>query len=360
MFSIICIVLLLLLLLATPRLQAHILPDGAYMRKERTSMINGIFIWIVFLSHMRGYGMNLFGTDLLVAKGIGLLGQCCVATFFFYSGFGIMSSLQRKGRRYALQLITRRFPMLLLHMTIAVCLFWVLQTFYGKQYGLTHVLLSFVGWSNLGNSSWFIFISLTSYLLIVASYILCRKAGESAVAIFTAFLLLFVIFFVRHRGSWWYDTCLCIPAGMLFCIWRPVIESTIAKLCIPAWIWGIILVPVSLCLYNFMPWRPYYNNLSAILFAFGVTLVFSCISLRTVPDFLRWSGGPALFYLFIFQRIPMIIGANADWNHEHLFLYQMFAFVCTLLMAVVCTRIFPKLDEFLWNQKTVCSKRPQC
>lgn len=360
MFSIICIVLLLLLLLATPRLQAHILPDGAYMRKERTSMINGIFIWIVFLSHMRGYGMNLFGTDLLVAKGIGLLGQCCVATFFFYSGFGIMSSLQRKGRRYALQLITRRFPMLLLHMTIAVCLFWVLQTFYGKQYGLTHVLLSFVGWSNLGNSSWFIFISLISYLLIVASYILCRKAGESAVAIFTAFLLLFVIFFVRHRGSWWYDTCLCIPAGMLFCIWRPVIESTIAKLCIPAWIWGIILVPVSLCLYSFMPWRPYYNNLSAILFAFGVTLVFSCISLRTVPDFLRWSGGPALFYLFIFQRIPMIIGANADWNHEHLFLYQMFAFVCTLLMAVVCTRIFPKLDEFLWNQKTVCSKRPQC
>lgn len=310
-------------------------------------MINGIFIWIVFIRHMRGYDIDVSGMELLVAKGTGLLGQCCVATFFFYSGFGIMTNLQRKGKSYALQLITRRFPMLLLHMTIAVCLFWGLQTLYGKQYDLTQVLSSFIGWSSLGNSNWFIFVSLTSYL--AASYPLFRKAGDSAVAICTAFLLLCFIFLVRHRGSWWYDTCLCIPAGMLFCIWRPVIESTIAKLRVSAWIWGLLLVPFSLFLYNFVPWPPYYDNISAILFAFGVTLVFSCIRLRKIPRFLCWSGGTALFYLYIFQRIPMIIGAHESWNHEHLFLYQMFAFVCTLLMAAVCVRIFPKLDRLLWK-----------
>ena len=323
-------------------------------------MINGFFIWIVFLSHMRGYGLALSGMDFLVAKGIGLLGQCCVATFFFYSGFGIMTSLQMKGRIYSLQLITRRFPALLLHMTIAVCLFWGLQTLYGKQYELIDVLLSFIGWCDLGNSNWFIFISLISYLLIAASYTLFHKAGETAVAIFTAFLLLFVIFFVRHRGPWWYDTCLCLPAGMLFCIYRPVIESIIDKFCVPAWIWGMLLVPVSLTLYNFMLWRPFYNNLSAILFAFGVTLIFSCIRLRKVPGFLCWSGGAALFYLYIFQRIPMIVGAHANWNQEHLFLYQLFVFVCTLLIAAVCIRIFPKLDGFLWNPKTICRKKSQC
>ncbi len=317
------------------------------MSKERTSLINGFFIWIVFISHLQSYGIESQGADLFISKILGFIGQCCVATFFFYSGYGIMTKLHMKQAIYARQLITKRFPTLLLHMTIAVCVFWGVQTLYGQEYELKQILLSFIAWDAIGNSNWFIFITLSSYLIIASSFLLWHKVGESMVALSTAFMLICVIFVVRNKGPWWYNTCLCIPAGMIFCIWRKRIEDLISVLNIPVWIWGLLLILTSLILYNFMPWPASMNNIAAILFAFGITLLFSCISIRNPPLFLCWSGGPALFYLYIFQRIPMIIGAKAEWNQHHLFLYELFCFVSTLLIAKFCSKIFPIADKFL-------------
>ena len=281
MFTGICVFLLVHFALSRPRLTRRMLTDGTYMLRERTCMINGFFIWIVLMSHTSQYGAGASGSDLFVVKNIARLGQCCVATFFFYSGFGIMSSLHKKGKRYARELVTVRFPKLLLHTVVAVSVYLVLQTlFYGQEYPLSQILLSFVCWSDLGNSNWFIFISLTAYLLIAAGYTLCNRFGGNAVVASTALMLVAVIFFIRHRGYWWYDTCLCIPAGMLFFIHRSRIEAILEKLRVPAWVWGTLLVPLSLVLYHFMPWPTPLDNAAAILFAFGITLIFSCVRVR--------------------------------------------------------------------------------
>lgn len=84
-----------------PRLQTKIIPNGSYISRARTTVINGVFIWIVFIRHMRGYGFEVYGLEYVIAKGVGALGQCCVATFLFYSGFGIMSSLKKKETNIA-------------------------------------------------------------------------------------------------------------------------------------------------------------------------------------------------------------------------------------------------------------------
>lgn len=252
--------------------------------------------------------------------------------------------------RYAKALVLNSLPMLTLHMALAVCVFWFVQSLYGVGFPLIRVLLSFVGWSSIGNSNWFIFVTLLSYVVIALGYGIFHRVGQNAVAVSTLCLLILANWWlvcVKGQESYWYNTNLCIPAGMFFYIWRNQIELLMRKLWMPSWCCGVVLVPASLVLYRLLaPW-PYLNNISAILFAFGVTLIFFCISVQKTPRFLCWS----LFFVYIFQRIPMLVGAKEGWNHESPFIYQLFCFVATLAIAwltskVLCAKLFPVSRTF--------------
>lgn len=356
MYFIIIIALLLIFLSGKPRLQSNMIENGLYMSRERTMMINGFFIWIVFISHHNQYLLeanNKLTIDTHTMRLLWRIGQLCVATFFFYSGYGIMASIKKGGALYVKKLILRRFPNLLLHMTLAVCLYWLLQTCYGKSYTLSTVLLSFTGWNSLGNSNWFIFVSLTSYLIIAATYYLTRKWGN--VLFFAVSIILFTGFIGAciycNKGSYWYNTCLCVPAGMIFCQYRLYLEKLVLRTRIPAWVHGGALVLTSALLYRSIHRFPYLNNITAIVFALGITLIFSCISTKRVPMALSWSGGAGLFYLYIFQRIPMIIGYNSEWHLYSAPLYQLFCFICTILLAIAASKAFSQVDRLIFKTK---------
>ena len=156
------------------------LPNGEYITRERTCTINGFFIWIVFVCHLTQYTSNFLICDEWLTKVLMQLGQCVVTTFFFFSGYGIMSSLKNK-KGYAGLLVKRRFVSLLLHMTLAVAVFYAVQTWYGKEYEVSSLLWSCIGWKSIGNSNWFVFVSLVCYLFIALSYMLFRRKGEFAV-----------------------------------------------------------------------------------------------------------------------------------------------------------------------------------
>ena len=357
MFLILIIVILAHFFMCGPRINKNMLGGGEYLSRERTNMINGFFIWIVFINHMRSYKLNLGPIDHYIAYEMLQIGQCCVATFFFYSGFGLMNSLKNKGVSYNLSLITKRIPRLLCHMAFAIALYWILQTLYGKSYDVSKVLLSCIGWESLGNSNWFIFITLVSYVFIFIGYVAFHKLGNSAVVLSVTILLLLLISILKgEKGTWWYDTCLCIPAGMAFCLYRHHIEAFIKKLRIPLWILGLCLIPLSIHVYlsgalhkNFLFFisRPHLQNMAAITFAFGITLLFSCITLNRMPKFLVWSGGVGLFWLYILQRIPMIIGAHEKWQISHVFLYQLFCIVFTIASASFISKAINQIDNYI-------------
>ena len=56
-----------------------------YMSRESTASVNGIFILVVFVSHMKSYVVL---PEVLRQATTGL-GQLMVAMFLFYSGCGI-------------------------------------------------------------------------------------------------------------------------------------------------------------------------------------------------------------------------------------------------------------------------------
>lgn len=264
------------------RIQFTMLPNGEYVTRERTATINGIFIWLVFLSHISGYmrGTLPAADAYFLRHSVGHIGQCVVATFFFFSGYGIMTSLRKKGTEYAASLLTNRLLFLVFHMSIAVLLFTVVQYIFGKSIPLSQIALSAVGWDSVGNSNWFIFITLLSYVFISFAYLIFHKASNITVVACVTLFFALSIPLLKHKGGWWVDTCLCIPAGMLFCIIRNRIEAIIRCIPIPVWLIGALTIIFGVVFYQrSMGLLGYYGlNIGAIIFVLGVTLISSGVS----------------------------------------------------------------------------------
>lgn len=351
-----------------PRLNLRPLGEGAYITRERTCLVNGFFIWMVFVCHINGYGLSLSFPDKEISYMLMKIGQCVVATFFFYSGYGLMTSIQKKGESYARTLLLHRLPTLFLHFSIAVLCYYVVAVYLGKEVTIQRLLLSFIGWQSVGNSNWFIFVTFLSYVCIAVSTLVFFRKSKWCVCFFTAVLLvLYIVLFALYsnKGCWWVDTCLCIPAGMLFSLCRERLDKWMGKLRIPTIISAVVLSGLGLYIYRHnrqlsdcigaadieIIWY-FISNIGVCIFALGVNYVFSCISFKRKPSsFLVWSGGSALFYLYIYQRIPMLIGAHYGFQQSHLILYQLACILLTLMLAILSVFVFSRLDALIWRKK---------
>ena len=132
--------------------------NEAYLGKEATSTINGLFIALVFLSHFSQYSIYMSN---YVARW---LGQLIVVMFLFYSGYGCMVQYMAKGRAYLQTFPKKRVISTLVNFDIAVAIFVVVGLLLGKSFSIKQVALSFVCWDSVGNSNWYIFAILLCYL----------------------------------------------------------------------------------------------------------------------------------------------------------------------------------------------------
>ena len=142
--------------------------DG-YISKEQCNCIKGFFIVVVFCRHIApylvdaGYDFSIFG-DSLFRHIDGRIGQLLVAMFLFYSGYGVMESIKKKGSNYLDNIPKRRLMPTLANFDVAIVLFLIVDLCLGIHYDTKDVLLSFIGWKSVGNSNWYIFVILCCYL----------------------------------------------------------------------------------------------------------------------------------------------------------------------------------------------------
>ena len=66
--------------------------NGILFDREYSSTINGLFVLIVFFSHSRSYLPEISTSSYIASRILDLIGQKMVMTFFFFSGYGILSS----------------------------------------------------------------------------------------------------------------------------------------------------------------------------------------------------------------------------------------------------------------------------
>ena len=328
-----------------------------YMGKDQTGAIKGIFAVIIFCSHIRGYvelDSNLLDKGYVYI--LGYLGQLMVTLFFFYSGYGVLKSYIAKDN-YSKNFAKNRILKTLLHFDIAVFCYLVLALILKSNYSWYEYLLSFTGWTTLGNSNWFIFVMLALYLITALSFILANRFSKSkgiilssSVAVLSVILIIVLI--LTGKDMNWSDTLLCYPAGMLFATYEDKINAFLNKKKIYGYgaiICSFALFGISyLFIRRILPHVIAYN-LTSIFFSLTIALITTKIKVDNA--ILRWLGKYS-FFIYIFQRLPMIIFANLGLNANK-YVFFILCFVVTLFISVVLNKFYEKLDKrLLLNNKS--------
>ena len=159
-----------------------------YLNKENTTCIKGIFILIVFYSHLCKYIPYQSTKDFLMYDLRQFLGQLMVTMFLFYSGYGIYESIKKKKNNYINNIPIKRILITLLNFDIAVLTFAVVNQLIGNGKTIEEILLALTGWGGIGNSNWYIFAILFLYLSTYISFKVVKNHINKNEIIYTAII----------------------------------------------------------------------------------------------------------------------------------------------------------------------------
>lgn len=342
---------LILLLVVAVGLRKADVNERDYMSVKLTNSIKGFFICMVFFSHIWGYtDFSHPYLDGLYQRFIrGRMGQCVVTMFLFYSGYGVMESVKRKGQTYLSAFPIQRIVKVLLQFDCAIALFWTYRYWTGVQYGFKKMLLTLIGWDGIGNSNWYIFCILWLYTFTFISFKVFRENYKKAVfGLGILSLLYMIVMYKLGREYWWYDTALCYTWGMLFSLYREKVERFINE-GLASWTFFLFIFSAGhAVMYSFRNTNVFIYQLWVFCFVAAIVT----FTMRYVVDsrFLCWAGG-YLFELYILQRLPMMIlkpymlteeaGGMAKYG------YVIICFCITMIISIIYRKTIGRLIEII-------------
>lgn len=312
-----------------------------YLCKDKTLAIKGIFVIFVFYRHCSNYISLTSFLDYPMIILNRILGQSIVALFLFYSGYGIYEQIKVNKGEYVKNFY-KRFLSTYINFFMAVVSFLILDIILNTldKYSLKTILLSFIGWESIGNSNWYMFLTFVLYIFVILSFTL-RKDNKSSLLCMTIFTLIYGLVIIIFKDQWWMNTALCFPLGMIYSYNKEKIEKymqgnkryllVLFALILPWVILNIIYIIED----NFI----IYSIISCL---FTLIIVFVTMKFSITNKVLMWLG-KMCFWMYILQRIPMIILENtAIVNYSYL--YFVLCFVITCLLSIIYMYMSRKIN----------------
>ena len=311
--------------------------NDEYLSYGMTNAVKGIFILLVFIKHATPYVINAGWSPAGISVELfdlvnNNVGQWIVAMFLFYSGYGVMESIRRKGHDYIQGLPRKRLLQVLVNFDIAVLIFIIAGLILKKPLTFKQCLLSLTGWESVGNSNWYIFIIMLMYLITFIAFCKERdgKYGRPLLAV-AVLTFIFSIIMSYFKPEYWFNTMFCYTAGLCFSVYKDKIEKYTKS-----HYWQILIaVVISLLVIDRIPYHLkglVYNAFSVI---FCCMVVLLTMKFKISSPVLLWCGSN-LFPLYIYQRIPMIVFSSINegaFAAGYPFLFMVACLIVTILIA---------------------------
>jgi len=312
--------------------------DKDYLDRNNTLAINGIFVLLVFLSHVSSsIGIQSESYNYIKYH----LDQAIVIPFLFFSGYGMMQSFKYK-ENYGKKILKDRLPKLFVHYNIAVFAYLLLSFILGKTYSLGHVLLSTIGWKSVGNSNWYIFVMLLLYVMLIIAYYLTNK-GKSLwmMTLLTTLFSGIYLLVMRKMGipPYFYNTIFTFSFGMGYALVKNKIDGILKKE-INYWFTVIVMIGLYCLFYKL-------RSISIIFYVLWTITFMSCLllwmrKLQINSPIFKWCG-THVFEIYILELIPfMILDALNMTIYPHL--YIVISFIATIFLTILFSRILKKVD----------------
>lgn len=210
-----------------------------YLNLDQSKMMQAIACVCIILHHLTqqvtGYGVIEKGPITL----FNYIGFLFTAIFFFFSGFGLITSIYGKPD-YMRTFLKKRLPTVLIP-------FWIINTFgvlinvfiYGIHYNFKETLENIFGITLINGNGWFIVEIVLLYLLFYAFFTLIRNRDIALLFLSIASVLIIVYCFYNGHdpegdkhwfmGEWWYNSTITFIFGMYYARFRIGFDAFIKK-----------------------------------------------------------------------------------------------------------------------------------
>ena len=311
-----------------------------YISRNTTVQINGIFVFLVLMSHFAGYLDENVPFSFIYMNVRGFFAQLVVTTFLFYSGYGVLVSINKKPKTY-INTIPVKVLELIVNFSLAILLFVIVQSFFGNTYPVSKIALSCIGWSSVGNSNWYLFDILLLYMITYVSFKCTKKRYLSLLLVLVLSLVSMFFLFKFQNGTRWYNTFLCFWLGMVYAQFKNDYESVVQKDKNKYYVTGAILL-LGFLAAALLRKEMFFYILHAMIF----TLLINHLSMMVHLDnpVLKWLGSH-IFSIYILQRIPMIIGDHISLIHANMFVYFFFTLCITIVLAEGFDRLLQVISK---------------
>ncbi len=321
-----------------------------YISRRQTTAINGIFVLFVFMSHYMG-GITPAPEDMIVKDSIRFLDHLVVAPFLFYSGFGVMVLISKRGMQYVKQIPLHRALRIQIHFSVAVLLFCGMNVLMKTPMSFQGILLALIGWENVGNYNWYMFAIFVFYMITAISFLICQKSKLVSLIICTTLSSLYIIILRPIKPLYWYSTAMCYVFGMWYGYLRTYIEKIVTKN-------GYIYCGTILCaLTVFKLIRDIsYESVwvyQAYCMCFLVMLVAITMKIRFRNSFLEFLGNHA-FSIFMLQKLPLLFFERTGFLSNSVVSKCLIVFLSSCVIAIIFDELMGKLDFYYF--KLICRK----
>lgn len=319
---------------------------AAGLSVEQSTMIKGVFVLLVFASHVSQYltlpdGMMTWSYRFIRSN----LGQMIVVPFLFFSGYGVRCSILRKGENYVRSMPQKRILHTYVHTVVILLLFLAVQLFLGKLYSLKKLLLGFVFLESFGNSTWYLFAIIFLY---AATWLSFRLAHSAKGAIWLCFLFSAVYFIGLSlwKEAYWSDTVFVYTFGLAFPDLKELLNRMTARS--SSRLTGFLLLCAAFLVLTMSHFtQPVYGimeNVRAILF---MLLILAALARFQVGNpVLLWLG-THVFLCYMLQRLPMILLDHFGVSNTCIPLFVLGSAAGTFVLVLLVDELLRRLDRVL-------------
>ncbi len=349
------IVLIAVILFSCSRWPKDQWKDG-YLSIEQSTSIKGIFAIEIFLGHVFNYihTSNVLDSSFLSVKSH--LDQSVVVMFLLYSGFGMTESLKKKKTSYIFSIPKKRiFPVytkFLISVLLTVCVEFCL----GWRPSLRAILLSVIGWVDLGNYGWYIFVIIVLYFLFMLSFWIGTKNGNDnkayimSAGLLTVLSLLFLVLMMYpgRRYQWFYDTILFYPVGVWYSLFKAKIDVLLdnkAHYCFICFVFLMLYISFKLMSFDS------FLFLELWYFVFAVVVLLISMRIRIRGRILTFFGR-LVFPMLLMQGISYITLDHFGLPKSHPYLFVLAAFAMTVILSL----LFSKCTSFIGRKDKIQTK----
>ncbi|MBQ2890170.1 MAG: acyltransferase family protein [Clostridia bacterium] len=309
-----------------------------YISKDKSTSIKGIFILLVFFSHFNKYASYSGTLDTIYFKIVGLVGQIMVVPFLFYSGYGVMESIKKKGDAYISAIPKNRVLKVFLQFVIATALLIAVKFAVGEEFTLRRIILTLLSWE----SDWFIFAIICLYIFTYLGFRII-KSEKHLLGVLTVSLLtiLYIIILRNFKSRMFYDTVLCYPLGMLYSLYKDKIEKLTGER-IYKWMISVIVIGGLATVFKVFGDKTLIPALLGFILA-GIFIVILTMRVSLHNKVLNWFGAH-LFEVYLLHRIPMIVLEKIGFIKFS----PPLSFIVSLTVTAGLSYLYSKMYKKVW------------